>query len=201
MTSERKRILCVEDDRDTAALISEEFIERGYDVTLAYDGQEGLRAILRIMPDIVLSDVSMPIMSGFEMLERVTAIAPRCRNIPFIYLTALVDRDRELQGRRLGADDYVTKPIDFDILAAIINSRLARVNRVDIWPLDIELNQREIEALVWSARGKTSAEIATLMNITKRTVDFHIDNARAKLGASTRIEAVVRAVSGGLIRP
>ena len=71
----------------------------------------------------------MPAMSGFELLERLIALAPRFSKMPFVFLTALTDRDNELRGRRLGADDYVTKPIDFDLLATIISARLAGVAR------------------------------------------------------------------------
>jgi DNA-binding response OmpR family regulator len=122
MTEGRKKILCIEDDRETAALIAEELLDRGYEVSVAHDGREGLAAILRGMPDLVLSDISMPAMSGFELLERLTALAPRFCNMPFVFLTALTDRDNELKGRQLGADDYVTKPIDFDLLAMIIEA-------------------------------------------------------------------------------
>jgi DNA-binding response OmpR family regulator len=196
-----KKILVIEDDRETAGLISEELRDRGYDVHVAYDGREGFAAILKTMPDLVLSDISMPVMTGFEVLERLTALGPRFGNMPFVFLTALTDRDNELKGRQLGADDYVTKPIDFDVLDAIIHARLARVARLEIWPKQIELNDREIETLTWAARGKTSAEIAKILDLTKRTVDFHIDNARGKLGAATRTEAVLKAATGRLIEP
>jgi DNA-binding NarL/FixJ family response regulator len=197
----KKRILCIEDDPETAALIAEELIERGYEVTLASDGREGFAAILKDMPDLVLSDISMPVMSGFEILERLTALAPRFRNMPFVFLTALSDRDSELRGRTLGADDYVTKPIDFDVLAMIITARLAGVARMELWPKLVDLNDREVETLTWVARGKTSAEIAKILGLSKRTIDFHIDNARSKLGAATRTEAVMKAADGGLIEP
>jgi DNA-binding NarL/FixJ family response regulator len=197
----KKKILCIEDDRETAALIAEELVERGYEVSLAGDGREGFAAILKDMPDLVLSDISMPVMSGFEILERLTALAPRFRNMPFVFLTALSDRDNELRGRQLGADDYVTKPIDFDVLATIITARLAGVARMELWPKLVDLNDREVEALTWVARGKTSAEIAQILDLSKRTIDFHIDNARAKLGAATRTEAVIKAADGGLIEP
>ena len=202
MTGARKRrILCIEDDAETAALIAEELVERGYEVTIAGDGREGFAAILKSMPDLVLSDISMPVMSGFEVLERLTALAPRFRNMPFVFLTALSDRDNELRGRQLGADDYVTKPIDFDVLATIITARLAGVARMELWPKLVDLNDREVEALTWVARGKTSAEIAQILALSKRTIDFHIDNARSKLGAATRTEAVIKAADGGLIEP
>jgi DNA-binding response OmpR family regulator len=195
------KILCIEDDRETAALIAEELLDRGYEVSLAHDGREGLAAILRTMPDLVLSDISMPAMSGFELLQSLVALAPRFSKMPFVFLTALTDRDNELKGRQLGADDYVTKPIDFDMLAAIITARLAGVARTGLMAKAIALNEREVEVLTWAARGKTSAEIAKILDLTKRTVDFHIDNARGKLGAATRTEAVLKAATGRLIEP
>jgi DNA-binding response OmpR family regulator len=201
MSEPRKKILCIEDDRETASLIAEELVDRGYEVQLAYDGREGFATILRTMPDLVLSDISMPVMSGFELLERLTALAPRFGNMPFVFLTALTDRDNELKGRQLGADDYVTKPIDFDVLDTIIGARLAGVARNELWPKLVELNDREVETLTWAARGKTSAEIAQILGLSKRTVDFHIDNARAKLGAATRVEAAIKAATGRLIEP
>jgi DNA-binding response OmpR family regulator len=201
MPEAAKKILCIEDDRETAALIAEELIDRGYAVTLAHDGREGLAAILKTMPDLVLSDISMPIMSGFELLERLIGLAPRFAAMPFIFLTALTDRDNELKGRQLGADDYVTKPIDFDVLETIITARLAGVARTGLWPKLVELNDREVEVLTWVARGKTSIEIAQIIGLTKRTIDFHIDNARAKLGAATRSEAAAKAATARLIEP
>jgi DNA-binding response OmpR family regulator len=196
-----KKILCIEDDRETAALIAEELVDRGFEVIIAHDGREGLAAILKAMPDLVLSDISMPVMSGFEVLERLTALAPRFSKMPFVFLTALTDRDNELKGRQLGADDYVTKPIDFDMLATIINARLAGVARSGLWPKSVALNDREVEVLTWVARGKTSIEISRILGLTKRTIDFHIDNAREKLGAATRTEAVLKAATGRLIEP
>jgi DNA-binding NarL/FixJ family response regulator len=201
MAEAQKKILCIEDDRETAALIAEELVDRGYAVTLAHDGREGLAAILRIMPDLVLSDISMPAMSGFELLERLIALAPRFSKMPFVFLTALTDRDNELKGRQLGADDYVTKPIDFEVLATIIAARLAGVARSGLWPKTVALNDREVEVLTWVARGKTSVEIAKILGLSKRTVDFHTDNARVKLGAATRTEAVLKAATGRLIEP
>lgn len=199
MADARKKILCIEDDHETGVLIGEELVERGYEVTLARDGREGFAAILKDTPDLVLSDISMPVMSGFELLERLIALEPRFAKMPFIFLTALTDRDNELKGRHLGADDYVTKPIDFEVLGTIINARLAGVARSELWPKLVQLNDREVETLTWVARGKTSAEIAQILGLTKRTVDFHIDNARTKLGVATRTEAAVKAVTGRLI--
>src|SRR6202167_545258 len=149
MPEAQKKILCIEDDRETAALIAEELVDRGYDVILAHDGREGLAAILKVMADLVLSDISMPAMSGFELLERLVVLAPRFQKMPFVFLTALTDRDNELKGGLLGADDYVPKPIDFELLAAIITARLSGVARTALWPKAVGLNDREVEVLTW----------------------------------------------------
>jgi DNA-binding NarL/FixJ family response regulator len=199
MTSAGKHILCIDDDQETAGLIAEELAERGYRVVVAHGGESGLKAILCEPPDLVLSDISMPGVSGFEVLERLVPLAPRFSAMPFLFLTALTDRDTELKARQLGADDYVTKPIDFDILVEIIEARLAGVSRRRVLPKLVSLNERETEILTWAARGKTSAEIAQIVDLAKRTVDFHADNARMKLNAATRMHAAVKAASCGLI--
>jgi DNA-binding response OmpR family regulator len=130
MVDARKKILCIEDDHETAALIAEELVDRGFAVSVAHDGGEGFSAILREAPDLVLSDVNLPVLSGFDLLERLTAFAPRFADMPFVFLTANSDPDSQLKGRKLGADEYVTKPIDFDELGALIAARLQRVARV-----------------------------------------------------------------------
>ena len=73
--------------------------------------------------------------------------------------------------------------------------------RTGLWRKTVILNEREVEVLTWVARGKTSAEIGQILGLTKRTVDFHTDNARGKLGAATRTEAAIKAASGKLIEP
>src|ERR1700683_1564977 len=101
MTEARRKILCIEDDRETAWLIVEELADRGFETIVAYDGHHGLIAVLKHAPDLVLCDINMPVMSGFEVLERLIDIAPRFGHIPFVFLTALTDRDSELRARRL----------------------------------------------------------------------------------------------------
>lgn len=196
-----RRILCIEDDPETAALIAEDLQERGYAVIVALDGRAGLRAIAKMEPSLVLCDVSMPQMDGFDVLQSLTALEPKFEKIPFVFLTALADRDTELKGRRLGADDFVTKPIDFEILATIIEARLGKIARTEVWSRLIDLNPREVQTLTLSAQGKTSAHIAKMLGLSKRTVDFHIENACRKLEAATRIEAAVKASTLGLIQP
>jgi DNA-binding response OmpR family regulator len=196
----RGKLLCVEDDRDTASLICEELVDRGFEVRVAYNGHDALSAILKEPPNLVLSDIGMPGMSGFELLERLTSMEPRFESMPFVFLTALGDHDNELKGWQLGADDYLTKPVDYDVLAALISARLARVARSAIWPKHVGLREREVEALTWAARGKTFWEIGEILGLSKRTVEFHLDNARRKLGVATRTQALIKAATGHLIQ-
>jgi DNA-binding response OmpR family regulator len=129
MSDAPKTVLVIEDDRETADLIAEELTDRGYEVRIAYDGQEGCSAIFKAAPDLVLSDLLMPVMSGFDILERLAAEASYFRDIPFVFLTGMSGRDVELKARRLGADDFLTKPIDFDMLEAG-RSRVSRRRRL-----------------------------------------------------------------------
>jgi DNA-binding NarL/FixJ family response regulator len=200
MASTRKEILCIENDFEAAGLIASDLIHRGFAVRVAHDGQKGLLAILKDKPDLILCDLDLPIMSGFDILERLNEIAPNFGHIPFVLVTGSTDRASELKARQLGADDYVTKPVDVDRLVLIMNARLAVIARSKLPPKPVGLNPREIEILTLAARGKTSAEIARKLRLSKRTVDFHVDNARIKLGGATRTEAVIKAASRGLIK-
>jgi DNA-binding response OmpR family regulator len=194
-------ILCVEDDLEAAGLISEALTERGFAVRVAANGQDALASVFTSPPDLVLCDIGMPAMSGFGLLERLTAAEPRFAKMPFVFLTALADRESELKGWQLGADDYLTKPVDHDVLAAVISARLARVARNALWPKQVDLRGRELETLTWAARGKTFAEIGEILGLSKRTVEFHLDNARRKLGVPTRTQALIKAAAGHLIEP
>jgi DNA-binding NarL/FixJ family response regulator len=197
----KKQILCIDDNRESAAMLAADLSERGFAVTIACNGHEGISALLDNHPDLVICDINMPVMSGVEVLERLNALSPSYQDVPFIFLTSFVDRDIELQCRMMGADDFVSKPVDYEILGTIIEARLARVARRNIWRAAVDLNHREVDTLTWSARGKTSGEIAQILGLSKRSVDFHLDSARAKLNVATRTQAVVKAVTGRLIEP
>jgi DNA-binding NarL/FixJ family response regulator len=201
MTGPRKKIQIIEDDSKLAQLIAGELADRGYAVIVSHTGNDGFVSILKTLPDLILCDINMPVMSGLEILKSLSDLAPQIGKIPFVLLTEVTDRESALEARRLGASDVVPKPIDFEILHTIISARLAGVARNEIWPLHVDLNEREIEALTWVARGKTSAEIAIILGLSKRTIDFHLENARVKLGVQTRTEAVIKAAFGRLINP
>lgn len=194
------KILCIEDDAETLALLASVLTGAGFDVVTAADGQAGFDAIVAERPDLVICDILLPRLSGFEILERLSWVpAENGSSAPFVFLTALDDRDAVLRGRRLGADDYVTKPVDFDILLEIVKRRLAPAGRFQQTPPPT-FSSRELEILAWVARGKSSTDIATLIGISDRTVDYHVENAMRKLGVKTRVQAAVKACTWKLIK-
>ena len=141
----------------------------------------------------------MPVLGGFELLKRLAAAGSPYADIPFLFLTALGDRDNELAGRRLGADDYLTKPVDFEILGTVIQNRLRRRPPGQRPRSDYHLTGREREVLTWVGRGKTSSEIATILGLSERTVNFHCDQAIKRLDVINRAQAVAKAVSEQLL--
>ncbi len=123
-------ILCVEDEADIRGDIVEELRDAGYATVEAVNGREGMEAIIQHKPDLVLCDITMPEMNGYEMLTALRDNHPELADLPFVFLSALADRKDIIAGRQLGADDYVTKPVDFGMLLAMVESRLRQVVRM-----------------------------------------------------------------------
>lgn len=127
----RKKILCIEDEKLLLEDLKEELDEAGYEVLTAGNGQEALECLATQTPDLIICDVMMPNMSGPEVLEHIRKDRPQLTRVPFIFLTALATREDIIQGKKLGADDYLTKPLDFDMLLATVESRLNEVERIN----------------------------------------------------------------------
>ena len=124
-------ILCIEDEDALREDIVEELIDEGYQVLSARNGAEGFKIISENYDlDLVLSDITMPVMNGFELLKQVREHEGAFADVPFVFLSALSDRDQIVEGKRLGADDYVIKPINYDLLFATIAARVRQVERM-----------------------------------------------------------------------
>jgi DNA-binding response OmpR family regulator/DNA-binding CsgD family transcriptional regulator len=122
-------ILCVEDEDDLRADIVEELVAAGYTVDEAGNGQEALEQLRAKRYDLVLCDITMPRMSGLDLLREVRREA-RLAELPFVFLTALAGRRDIIAGKEAGVDDYLTKPIDFDLMLITIAARLDQVARI-----------------------------------------------------------------------
>lgn len=121
---ERFRVLCVEDEPDILRDIAEELAEHGFRVEQAANAEAAMAAIGRELPDLVVCDVQMPGMNGIELLEELRGRGDAQALVPFVFLTAFSDRETVLNGRRAGADDYLVKPVDYDLLIATVEAHL-----------------------------------------------------------------------------
>ena len=117
----RKRILAVDDQRHIARLVQIHLEGAGYEVALAYDGAEALEKVQDFRPDLVILDVMLPKMDGFEVLRRLKG-DPETEPIPVIMLTAKSESDDALRGYDRGAQWYLSKPVDpLELLAFVKN--------------------------------------------------------------------------------
>jgi len=123
-------ILCIEDETSLRQDISEELEDAGYEVEQACDGEEGLKLILKHQPDLVLCDITMPKKNGYELLNEIREKYPLLAEMPFIFLTALADKERIVAGFKCGADAYLTKPIDFELLLTTVQTSLRQMDRI-----------------------------------------------------------------------
>lgn len=117
------RVLIAEDDRDFGNILAQYVTISGFDVTLARDGKEAWEEFNRERPDICVLDVMMPEMDGFTLAGKIKQAVPE---MPFIFLTARSLKEDIVKGLRLGADDYITKPFDPEVLILRINNILKR---------------------------------------------------------------------------
>jgi len=124
------KVLCVEDEQHLLEDYGEVLEECGYEVLLAGDGAQGLRMILEHKPDLVACDINMPVMDGRELFRKLRGEYPEYADMPFLFLTALADRQDVLDGINLGVDDYLTKPVDYELFTAKVAQRLGQVARM-----------------------------------------------------------------------
>jgi diguanylate cyclase (GGDEF)-like protein len=122
------RVLVVDDDRNLRKIISTNLELAGYEVATASDGRDALAKIEHQVPDLVLLDLMMPLMDGYEVAQRVrTHPNPSVANVPIIILTAKGETEDKLRGFEAGADDYITKPFGPRELLARVRAKIRRV--------------------------------------------------------------------------
>lgn len=124
-----KKILVIEDEPAVLANIQTILREEGFSVILAHGGKEGVSVAQTQKPDLIICDIMMPGFSGYDVLETLSK-DPKTRIIPFIFLTAKVEREDVRRGMELGADDYITKPFSINTLLKAVDSRLQRFETI-----------------------------------------------------------------------
>ena len=123
-------ILCIEDEVELREIITEVLEEAGYDVCVANDGDKGLEMIHNHKPDLVLCDINMPQKDGYEVLKEIRDNHLIFADMPFIFLSALADKERVLAGLTTGADAYLTKPINYEMLLSTVQASLRQMARI-----------------------------------------------------------------------
>ena len=118
------RILCIEDEPEILSDLVDELREHGFRVDAAADAEMALPLIRTMNPDLIVCDMQLPGMSGVQLLQLLRGSEDPSHSVPFVFLTAFGDRTAMIEGRRAGADDYLVKPIDYDLLIAAVESHL-----------------------------------------------------------------------------
>tara|TARA_B110000091_G_C13765338_1_gene454118 strand:- start:383 stop:1369 length:987 start_codon:yes stop_codon:yes gene_type:complete len=130
MNSQKENILIIEDDLAIRESLKEILELKGYEVNTAKNGQEGLSAIVRENTTLVICDVNMPIMGGFELLKKLNDSMKKEVIPPFLFLTARVANSDMRRGMKLGADDYMTKPFNYKDLLANVALKIKKRKRI-----------------------------------------------------------------------
>lgn len=152
MADKKSKILIVEDDLDVAEMLNAYLGVQGYQVLAANFGENGVRLCIEERPDLVILDIRLPDIDGYEVARRLRSDR-RTKNIPIIFLTEKRDRADRLQGLELGADDYITKPFDIQELRLRVRNSLERlgqnlmINSVSGYPEGALVDERLEECL------------------------------------------------------
>jgi len=201
-----KRILVVDDEPKLLRAVAADLRGEGYDVSTAQSGAEALMSVAQRQPDLIVSDIRMPGIDGYELTRRLKSNESSAL-IPIVFLTAKDTTEDRIKGFRSGIDAYLTKPFEPDELIAIIASILSRVERTHaqiarmFWAaepaksetivFDEALTETERRIAGAVARGLSNKEIAAEFRISFRTVEHHIRNILAKKGFSNRVEIAI----------
>lgn len=156
-------VLVAEDSRIQAQILEARLVEAGFDVRVAENGSVALQRIQERRPDIVISDIEMPIMTGYELCRAVKQ-DHGLKGIPFILLSTLSDPEDIIRGLDCGADNYVTKPYDADFLVARVNSLLDT-------PLGVEEEATPLDVTLAGTQYKVNANSQQVLNLLVSTFE------------------------------
>lgn len=217
---DKTKILIVDDDRNICELLRLYLEKEGYETQLAYDGEQALERFAADKPGLILLDVMMPKIDGWEVCRRIRARS----QVPVIMLTAKGEEEDELQGFSLGADEYIMKPFSLKILLARIEAvfrrgaeaapaapapkpaglevdpvgREVRANGV---PVELTYTEFELLSYLIGNAGIALSRDKILDNVWRydyygdaRTVDTHIKKLRSKLGVFGECIKTIRGV-------
>jgi len=217
------RVLIVEDERDLSRVVAYNFQKEGFDVVVAFTGEQALRAVKEERFDLVLLDLMLPDISGTEVCKKLKS-NPQTATIPVVMVTAKGEEIDRIVGFELGADDYVVKPFSVRELVLRVRSILRRADpatqapdrfevdklKVDraahrVWVEGVEVTLTALElrllVMLYDRRGRVQSRELLLdevwgadSDVTARNVDTHVKRVREKLGPAGEYIETVRGV-------
>ncbi len=217
-------ILVVDDDLGTRLSISDYLETCGYLAVSAENGQEALAKVEAYQPHLIVTDVTMPQMDGYELVRQVRQ-RPAFRLLPVVFLTGRTETQERIRGYQLGADIYLAKPFELKELGAIVRNLLERVqiiesewrtrlqaSTVDATQTAVEtaailateiaglsLTPRENEVLHLLSEGLSNSQIGDQMHLSPRTIEKYVSNLLRKTETNNRAELVRFAIDHHLV--
>jgi len=203
-----KRLLVVDDEPNLLRAVEAVLRGEGFEITTARSGREALVAVAQSLPDLIVSDVRMPGMDGFQLARKLRA-STHSALVPIVFLTAKDETEDRIEGFQSGVDVYLTKPFEPDELVAVIKSVLSRVERTrstiarlvgdeekeTVFVRDEQLTEAEWRVAETVARGLSNKEIADELNLSVRTVENHVSRILAKKNFTNRVEIARHIIS------
>lgn len=219
----KPRILIVEDERALTDVLTYNLTREGYEVSVAHDGQDGLRKAQSLLPDLIVLDLMLPVMNGLEVCRLLRA-SEKTRHVPVLMLTAKAEETDQVVGFSMGADDYVTKPFSVKVLVQRVKALRRRyetpadapevtehrgiaVDRtrhqafvkgkpVVLTPTEYRLLECMLRqpGRAFARRDLMEAAIGDGVVVLERTIDVHVKTLRRKLGAAGEFIETVRGV-------
>ncbi|WP_448563394.1 response regulator transcription factor [Trichothermofontia sp.] len=218
-------ILVAEDDPGTRLTVSDYLEQAGYSVMSATNGREALQILKDYLPHLLITDVAMPHMDGFELVRKVRQ-QPHFRLLPVIFLTAHSTIDERIQGYQVGCDIYLPKPFELSELGAVVRNLMERSQLIQTeWRTHLKSNeaeptlagnraptesrspaevvaltQREQDVLDLLAEGLSNSQIGEQLHLSPRTIEKHVSSLLRKSNTSNRAELVRFAMENRLVR-
>ena len=219
-TGTGERVLVVDDEPDIVALIAYHLVKAGYRVSTAATGPDALNAARQERPALIILDLMLPGMSGYDVLEQLRS-QPATQDLAVLLLSARREEQDRIRGLSLGADDYLTKPFSPQELALRVGAILRRLgtvgpsNILTVGPISIDRDEHRVTVdghaldltpteyklllLLAERRGRVQGRALLLEtvweaapDIQTRTVDMHIQRLRSKLGTAGDLIETVR---------
>ncbi|MDX2230386.1 MAG: response regulator transcription factor [Leptolyngbyaceae cyanobacterium bins.349] len=217
-------ILVVDDDLGTRLAIGDFLEATGYSVVMAENGAEGLKLVEKHQPHLIVTDVTMPQMDGYELIRQVRQ-RPALRLLPVVFLTARTETQDRIRGYQLGCDVYLPKPFELQELGVIVRNLLERLQMIELeWrsrnlPMAshsfggeaevqtippstnslFSFTSREKEVLKLLAEGLSNSQIGDHLHLSPRTVEKYVSSLLNKTNTSNRSELLRFAVDHHLV--